>query len=114
MKLASMFSVIALVLTHIAVALTDTEMSAIEHFLESTALVGTGNGPTNEEITHDLASALGLHNSARLLYKYSPDAHAAYNTMYDSLLFLSVSGFTTPAQKKQVKKVISYFESSLL
>ncbi|KAJ2507034.1 hypothetical protein GGI11_006478, partial [Coemansia sp. RSA 2049] len=55
-------------------------MSAIQHFLDSTSSVGTDNGLTNEEIAHDLAEALGFRNSARLLYKHSPDAYTAYNT----------------------------------
>ncbi|KAJ2766960.1 hypothetical protein IWQ56_003513 [Coemansia nantahalensis] len=89
-------------------------MAAVEQFLSSTELVGTQNGPTNEEIAHDLAVGLGLHNSARMLYKFSPDAADAYTTMYDSLLFIYTSGFTTQAQKKIFRSVITYFETTLL
>ncbi|KAJ2726325.1 hypothetical protein GGI07_000637 [Coemansia sp. Benny D115] len=100
----------------IAGALSFTQMDAIELFLEKTNSVSpTGkDGPTKEEIAHDLAVGLGLKNSASLLYKYSPDAKTAYSTMYDSLVYLSVSGFSTPAQKKEIKKVIKYFETDLL
>ncbi|KAJ2695141.1 hypothetical protein H4R19_005859 [Coemansia spiralis] len=98
----------------IAAALSQAEMAAVEQFLSSTALVGTEGGPTNEEIVHDLAAGLGLHNSARQLYKFSPDAAAAYTTMYDSLLFIYTSGFTTQAQKKVLSNVIKYFETTLL
>ncbi|KAI7824981.1 hypothetical protein BX661DRAFT_185054 [Kickxella alabastrina] len=95
--------------------LSAKEMSALKHFLESIETVGTTEtGPTKEEITHDLAVGLGLKNSAGLLYKYSPDAKIAYSTMYDSLLFLSVSGVSDLVQKKQLAKVIKYFEISLI
>ncbi|KAI9474445.1 hypothetical protein LPJ78_002123 [Coemansia sp. RSA 989] len=98
----------------LAWALTPEEMNAVEQFLSSTEQVGSENGPTNEEIAHDLAASLGLHNSARLLYKYSPDAHTAYNEMYDTLLFIYTGSFTTQAQKKALKPVIQYFEHTLL
>ncbi|KAJ1722015.1 hypothetical protein LPJ61_005976 [Coemansia biformis] len=98
----------------LAAALSPAEMAAVEQFLSSTEQVGRDNGPTNEEIAHDLAVGLGLHNSARLLYKYSPDAATAYATMYDSLLFIYTSGFTTQPQKKAMSQVIKYFESTLV
>ncbi|KAJ1898808.1 hypothetical protein LPJ66_002512 [Kickxella alabastrina] len=95
--------------------LSAKEMSAIKQFLESTETVGTTEkGLTKEEITHDLAVGLGLKHSVGLLYKYSPDAKIAYSTMYDLLLFLSVSRFSDSVQKKQLVKVIKYFETSLI
>ncbi|KAJ2483552.1 hypothetical protein IWW56_000338 [Coemansia sp. RSA 2131] len=97
-----------------AAALTPVEMSAIDQFLSSTEQVGSDNAPTNEEIAHDLAAALGLRNSARLLYKHSPDAQAAYAQMYDTLLYIYTGSFTTPEQKKALNPVIKYFEHSLL
>ncbi|KAJ2799570.1 hypothetical protein H4R20_004386 [Coemansia guatemalensis] len=105
---------IALAFALLVSALTPTEMAAVEQFLSSTETVGTENGPTNEEIAHDLAVGLGLHNSARLLYKYSPDAAEGYSVMYDSLLFIYTGSFTTQAQKKVLSNVIKYFEKSLL
>ncbi|KAJ2298016.1 hypothetical protein IWW54_006700 [Coemansia sp. RSA 2705] len=89
-------------------------MTAVEQFVSSTGQVGGENGPTNEEIAHDLAAALGLHNSARLLYKHSPDAPAGYAEMYDTLLFIYTGSFTTQPQKKALKPVIQYFEHNLL
>ncbi|KAJ2591819.1 hypothetical protein H4R99_006616 [Coemansia sp. RSA 1722] len=98
-----------------AVALSAKEMDAIESFLETVqADAKSENGTTMEEIVHDLAAGLNLHNSAGLLYKYSPDKKSAYNTIYDTLIYLSVSGFSTPAQKKELAKVIKYFEINLL
>ncbi|KAJ1645388.1 hypothetical protein J3B02_001279, partial [Coemansia erecta] len=86
-------------------ALSAKEMDAIESFLETVQEDAKAeSGQTMEEIVHDLAAGLNLHNSAGLLYKYSPDTKTAYNTIYDTLLYLSVSGFSTPAQKKELAK----------
>ncbi|KAJ2637860.1 hypothetical protein GGF44_002884 [Coemansia sp. RSA 1694] len=103
-----------LAFSSLVAALSATQMEAIHVFMAATEDIGTDTGRTIEEITHDLAVGLELRNSARLLYKYSPDAKAAYSTMYDSLLYLSVSGFSTPPQKAQLKRVIKYFETHLV
>ncbi|KAJ1965230.1 hypothetical protein GGI12_000919 [Dipsacomyces acuminosporus] len=90
------------------------EASAIEDFLAAAENVGQKNGPTNEKIVHDLAAGLGLKNAASMLYKNSPDAKAAYSAVYDTLLFLSVSGFSDQSEKDQLSKVTKYFESHLI
>ncbi|KAJ1719617.1 hypothetical protein LPJ53_005653 [Coemansia erecta] len=107
--------VILYALSMAAAGLTMGEMDAIESFLEGIEEVGkTTNGPTREEVVHDLAKGLGLRTSAGMLYKYSPDAKAAYSSIYDTLVYLSVSGFSTPAQKRELAKVTKYFEHNLL
>ncbi|KAJ2744047.1 hypothetical protein GGH94_001912 [Coemansia aciculifera] len=114
MRIIAILTLLVLAFASVVAALSATQVEAIHTFMAATDTVGTENGPTMEEITHDLAVGLELRNSARLLYKYSPDAKSAYSTMYDSLLYLSVSGFSTPAQKVQLKRVIKYFESHLI
>ncbi|KAJ2357442.1 hypothetical protein IWW50_004458 [Coemansia erecta] len=113
MKISLTFVILAFGLL-VAAALTPAEMSAVDQFLTSTEKVGSENGLTNEEIAHDLAAALGLRNSARLLYKHSPDAAAGYAEMYDMLLYIYTGSFTTQTQKKALKPVIQYFEHNLI
>ncbi|KAJ2744069.1 hypothetical protein GGI20_003264 [Coemansia sp. BCRC 34301] len=114
MRFIAILAVAVLAFASLATALSATQVEAIHVFMAATEDIGTDSGQTIEEITHDLAVGLELRNSARLLYKYSPDAKAAYSMMYDSLLYLSVSGFSTPPQKAQLKRVIKYFESHLI
>ncbi|KAI8322785.1 hypothetical protein GQ54DRAFT_303802 [Martensiomyces pterosporus] len=103
-----------LALFALVASLRSKEVDAIEQFLKDAESVGQEKGPTNEEIAHSLAVGLGLRNSANLLYKYSPDAKTAYSAIYDTLTYLSVSGFTDQNQKKLISKAAKYFESHLI
>ncbi|ORX74927.1 hypothetical protein DL89DRAFT_24394 [Linderina pennispora] len=103
---------LALVTT--VLALTAAESTAVDQFLEDTKNVGKKGGKTNVELVHDLAVSLGMRNSASKLYKDSPDAKAAYDAIYDTLLFLSTSSFSMQEQKIKLNKVAKYFESNLL
>ncbi|KAJ1953688.1 hypothetical protein EC988_002848 [Linderina pennispora] len=103
---------LALVTT--VLALTAAESTAVDQFLEDTKNVGKKGGKTNIELVHDLAVSLGMRSSASKLYKDSPDAKAAYDAIYDTLLFLSTSSFSMQEQKIKLNKIAKYFESNLL